>query len=96
MPRARTATPIIRRSKLGDGKARAACPLGPFVADVSGSRRERRCPRRQRLGMMAQVIIDKAGNEVVAVVVARLDAQRQRVPDSVRSGTQRLRRAGHP
>ena len=41
--------------------------------------------------MMAQVIIDKAGNEVVAVVVARLDAQRQRVPDSVRSGTQRLR-----
>ncbi len=35
--------------------------------------------RFQRLRMMAQMIVDEAGDEVVAVVVARLDAQRKRV-----------------
>ena len=68
--------------------------LQPFTAATllvrSGRKEAPGSDPAQRHRVMAQVFIDEAGDEVVAVVIARLQTQRQLMPSLARRLLQRL------
>src|SRR5690606_25591474 len=57
-----------------------ACRHGPADQPVLPRKSQSQAPQRSR--MMPQMIIDKAGDEEVAVIVTRLPTQGQRMPNS--------------